>query len=185
VVAALCFHEEHFVILMMTTALLLMVAALGLTIQFGYAGVVNFAGAAFLGVGCYTAGVITKYTALPSFITLPLGGLMAALIGSILILQVLPGAAHPRALRRPRHHRLRHPVQGLSRGQRHARRAARHPGQADRVHRLELQQPDPERRFHRLFLLLLPAAGARAAGVELRAPGSGRRLVVRVRACRQ
>ena len=42
--AALWFHEEHFVILMMTTALLLMVAALGLTIQFGYAGVVNFAG---------------------------------------------------------------------------------------------------------------------------------------------
>src|SRR5215831_6851532 len=47
--AALWFHEEHFVILMMATALLLMVAALGLTIQFGYAGVVNFAGAAFLG----------------------------------------------------------------------------------------------------------------------------------------
>src|SRR5215831_16730093 len=98
VVAALWFHEEHFVILMMTTALLLMVAALGLTIQFGYAGVVNFAGAAFLGVGCYTAGVITKYTALPSFITLPLGGLMAALIGSILILPVLRTRGHYAAL---------------------------------------------------------------------------------------
>jgi ABC-type branched-subunit amino acid transport system permease subunit len=97
-VAALWFHEEHFVILMMTTALLLMIAALGLTIQFGYAGVVNFAGAAFLGVGCYTAGVITKYTALPSFLTLPLGGLMAALIGSILILPVLRTRGHYAAL---------------------------------------------------------------------------------------
>lgn len=97
-VTAVWFHEEHFVILMMTTALLLMVAALGLTIQFGYAGVVNFAGAAFLGVGCYTAGVITKYTALPSFITLPLGGLMAALIGSILILPVLRTRGHYAAL---------------------------------------------------------------------------------------
>src|SRR5262249_56126335 len=93
-VAALWFHEEHFVVLMMTTALLLMVAALGLTIQFAYAGVVNFAGAAFLGVGCYTAGVITKYTALPSMLTLPLGGFMAALIGSILILPVLRPPAH-------------------------------------------------------------------------------------------
>src|SRR6476646_534941 len=65
-VVGLWFHEEHFIILMTTTALLLMVAALGLTIQFGYAGVVNFAGAAFLGIGCYTAGVVTKYTALPS-----------------------------------------------------------------------------------------------------------------------
>src|SRR5262245_12731520 len=58
--AAFWFHEEHFVILMMTTALLLMVAALGLTIQFGYAGVVNFAGAAFLGIGCYPPGVVAK-----------------------------------------------------------------------------------------------------------------------------
>ncbi|MFL6824487.1 MAG: branched-chain amino acid ABC transporter permease [Xanthobacteraceae bacterium] len=97
-IAALWFHEEHFVILMMTTALLLMTAALGLTIQFAYAGVVNFAGAAFLGVGCYTAGVITKYTALPSFLTLPLGGLMAALIGSILILPVLRTRGHYAAL---------------------------------------------------------------------------------------
>jgi ABC-type branched-subunit amino acid transport system permease subunit len=96
--AALWFHEEHFVILMMTTAMLLMVAALGLTIQFGYAGVVNFAGAAFLGIGCYTAGVITKYTALPSVLTLPLGGLMAGLIGSILILPVLRTRGHYAAL---------------------------------------------------------------------------------------
>ena len=97
-VAALWFHEEHFVILMMTTALLLMVAALGLTIQFGYAGVVNFAGAAFLGIGCYTAGVVTKYTSLPPLLTLPLGGLMAALIGSILLLPVLRTRGHYAAL---------------------------------------------------------------------------------------
>jgi ABC-type branched-subunit amino acid transport system permease subunit len=97
-VAALWFHEEHFIILMMTTAFLLIVAALGLTIQFGYAGVVNFAGAAFLGIGCYTAGVVTKYTALPSIITLPLGGLTAALIGSILILPVLRTRGHYAAL---------------------------------------------------------------------------------------
>lgn len=97
-VAALWFHEEHFVILMMTTALLLMTAALGLTIQFGYAGVANFAGAAFLGIGCYTAAVVTKYTSLPTFLTLPLGGLMAALIGSILILPVLRTRGHYAAL---------------------------------------------------------------------------------------
>jgi ABC-type branched-subunit amino acid transport system permease subunit len=96
--AALWFHEEHFIILMMTTALLLMAGALGLTIQFGYAGIVNFAGAAFLGIGCYTAGVVTKYTALPSFLTLPLGGLTAGLIGSILILPVLRTRGHYAAL---------------------------------------------------------------------------------------
>jgi ABC-type branched-subunit amino acid transport system permease subunit len=96
--AALWFHEEHFIILMMTTALLLMVAALGLTIQFGYAGVLNFAGAAFLGVGCYTAAVVTQYSGLPTLLTLPLGGCMAALIGSILILPVLRTRGHYAAL---------------------------------------------------------------------------------------
>jgi ABC-type branched-subunit amino acid transport system permease subunit len=92
------FHDEHFVLLMVTTSLLLMVASLGLTVQFGFAGVVNFAGAAFLGVGCYTAAVVTKYTALPSILTLPLGGIMAALIGSILILPVLRTRGHYAAL---------------------------------------------------------------------------------------
>jgi len=96
--AALWLHEEHFAILMMTTAMLLMVAALGLTVQFGFAGVVNFAGAAFLGIGCYTAAVVTKYTALPSWLTLPAGGLVAALIGSILILPVLRTRGHYAAL---------------------------------------------------------------------------------------
>jgi ABC-type branched-subunit amino acid transport system permease subunit len=98
VVILVWFHDEHFVLLMVTTSLLLMVAALGLTVQFGFAGVVNFAGAAFLGIGCYTAAVVTKYTALPSILTLPLGGLMAALIGSILILPVLRTRGHYAAL---------------------------------------------------------------------------------------
>jgi ABC-type branched-subunit amino acid transport system permease subunit len=97
-VAATILHREHFAILMMTTTMLLMVAALGLTVQFGFAGVVNFAGAAFLGIGCYTAAVVTKYTPLPTILTLPLGGLAAALIGSILILPVLRTRGHYAAL---------------------------------------------------------------------------------------
>lgn len=96
--AALVLHQQHFAILMMTTALLLMVAALGLTVQFGFAGVVNFAGAAFLGIGCYTAAVITHYTPLPSVLTVPIGGLAAALVGSILILPVLRTRGHYAAL---------------------------------------------------------------------------------------
>ena len=96
--AAIFLHQAHFAILMMTTAMLMMVAALGLTVQFGFAGVVNFAGVAFLGIGCYTAAVVTKYTDLPSWLTLPLGGLVAALIGSILILPVLRTRGHYAAL---------------------------------------------------------------------------------------
>ncbi len=96
--AAIFLRQAHFAILMMTTAMLLMVAALGLTVQFGFAGVVNFAGAAFLGIGCYAAAAVTKYTAWHSILTVPLGGLMAGLIGSILILPVLRTRGHYAAL---------------------------------------------------------------------------------------
>jgi ABC-type branched-subunit amino acid transport system permease subunit len=98
VVIALWFHEEHFVLLMLTTSLILMVASLGLTVQFGYAGVVNFAGAAFLGIGCYTAAVLTNYTAVPPLLIIPIGGLAAGVIGSILILPVLRTRGHYAAL---------------------------------------------------------------------------------------
>src|ERR1043166_5417044 len=97
-VTALWFHEEHFVLLMMTTSLLLMVAALGLTVQFGYAGIVNFAGSAFVGIGCYTGAVAAKGTSLTTLLTLPLGGMTAALVGSILILPVLRTRGHYAAL---------------------------------------------------------------------------------------
>lgn len=97
VITALWLHDEHFALLMITTALILMTAALGLTVQFGYAGIVNFAGAAFLGIGCYTAAVLTQY-GVPPLLILPLGGVAAALIGSILILPVLRTRGHYAAL---------------------------------------------------------------------------------------
>ena len=40
------------------TVLLYTVATLGLNIQFGYAGVLNFAGASFFGIGAYTSAVL-------------------------------------------------------------------------------------------------------------------------------
>jgi ABC-type branched-subunit amino acid transport system permease subunit len=91
-------YDEHFALLMIATVLLYSTACLGLNIQFGYAGVVNFAGAAFFGVGCYTAAVLTKHTALPHLIVLAVGGVMAALIGSLLLLPVLRTKGHYAAL---------------------------------------------------------------------------------------
>jgi ABC-type branched-subunit amino acid transport system permease subunit len=92
------FHGNHFSLLMMTTALVYMIACLGLNIQLGYAGLLNFAGASFLGVGCYTSAVLTIHTAIPPILILPTGGLVAALVGSILILPVLRTRGHYAAL---------------------------------------------------------------------------------------
>lgn len=87
------FHEDHFPLLMIATVLLYVVACCGLNMQFGYTGVVNFAGAAFFGVGCYTAAVLGG-TGTPLLLVIALGGVMAAIIGSILIIPVLRTRGH-------------------------------------------------------------------------------------------
>lgn len=88
------FHDDHFVLLLVVTVLLYSVATLGLNIQFGYAGVLNFAGSSFFGVGAYTSAVLNAYTAVPHLIVLLIGGLLAALIGSLLLLPVLRTRGH-------------------------------------------------------------------------------------------
>jgi ABC-type branched-subunit amino acid transport system permease subunit len=88
------FHEDHFVLLLLTTVLLYTVATLGLNIQFGYAGVLNFAGASFFGIGAYTSAVLNAHTSLPHLVVLAVGGLLAALIGSLLLLPVLRTRGH-------------------------------------------------------------------------------------------
>ena len=96
-VIAVWFHEDHFVLLLIITVLLTIVATLGLNIQFGYAGVLNFAGASFFGIGAYTSAVLNT-TAMPHLLVLLLGGLLAALIGSVLLLPVLRTRGHYAAL---------------------------------------------------------------------------------------
>jgi ABC-type branched-subunit amino acid transport system permease subunit len=94
VAVAAVFHENHFVLLLLLTVMLYSVATLGLNIQFGYAGVLNFAGASFFGIGAYTSAVFNAYTGVPHLLVLPIGGLLAALVGSLLLLPVLRTRGH-------------------------------------------------------------------------------------------
>jgi ABC-type branched-subunit amino acid transport system permease subunit len=97
-VVAAVFHDDHFVLLLFVTVLLYTVATLGLNIQFGYAGVLNFAGASFFGIGAYTSAVLNAHTSLPHLLVMLVGGLLAALIGSFLLLPVLRTRGHYAAL---------------------------------------------------------------------------------------
>src|SRR5438876_585607 len=97
-VVAAFFHDNHFVLLLFVTVLLYTVATLGLNIQFGYAGVLNFAGASFFGIGAYTSAVLSTSTAIPHLLVLLIGGMLAALIGSLLLLPVLRTRGHYAAL---------------------------------------------------------------------------------------
>jgi ABC-type branched-subunit amino acid transport system permease subunit len=94
IAVAAVFHEDHFVLLLVTTVLLYSVATLGLNIQFGYAGVLNFAGASFFGIGAYTSAVLNAHTAIPHLIVLLIGGLLAAIVGSLLLVPVLRTRGH-------------------------------------------------------------------------------------------
>ncbi len=88
------FYEDHFVLLLVATVIIYVIAGLGLNLQFGYSGVLNFSGAAFFGIGCYTAAVLTKNTGMPHLLILVAGGVMAAAIGSALLLPVLRTRSH-------------------------------------------------------------------------------------------
>jgi ABC-type branched-subunit amino acid transport system permease subunit len=69
-----------------------------LNIQFGYVGIVNFAGASFFGIGAYTTAVLSSHTALPHLLILLGGGLTASFIGCLLLLPVLRTRGHYGAL---------------------------------------------------------------------------------------
>jgi ABC-type branched-subunit amino acid transport system permease subunit len=95
---AAAFHDDHFALLLLAKVLLAAAACLGLHIQMGLAGVPNFAGAAFFGVGGYTAAVLMRHPGIPHLLVLAAGGAAAALIGSLLLLPLLRTRGHYAAL---------------------------------------------------------------------------------------
>jgi ABC-type branched-subunit amino acid transport system permease subunit len=97
-ITMMVFHNSHFALLMLATVLIYSVVCLGLNIQFGYVGIVNFAGAAFFGIGSYTAAILATYTTVPHILILVLAACVSALIGSILIYPVLRTRGHYAAL---------------------------------------------------------------------------------------
>src|SRR5690554_2216947 len=90
-------YDSHFQLMMLASVLIYGLVCIGLTIQFGYAGVINFAGAAFFGIGGYTAAVLGA-AGVPSLVILLTGGLLAALIGGFVILPILRTRGHYSAL---------------------------------------------------------------------------------------
>src|SRR5713226_2419535 len=64
-------------------SLIAIVGALGLNILVGYTGQISVGHAAFMSVGAYTAANLAVHFHLPFWVTLPAGGLMAALVGAI------------------------------------------------------------------------------------------------------
>ena len=92
------FYDQHFALLMICAVLLYTTAGLGLTLQFGFSGVANFAGAAFFGIGAYATAVLATHTGIPHLLIVVISGAIAAVIGSVLIAPVLRTRGHYAAL---------------------------------------------------------------------------------------
>jgi branched-chain amino acid transport system permease protein len=81
VVIPLTVHEYYLSIL--NLIFIAIVGALGLNILVGYTGQISIGHGAFMSVGAYTAANLAVRLDLPFWLTLPAGGLMAALIGVV------------------------------------------------------------------------------------------------------
>src|SRR5476649_3001172 len=81
VIVPLVLQEYHLSIL--NLMFIAIVGALGLNILVGYTGQISLGHGAFMSVGAYTAANLAVRLDLPFWLTLPAGGLMAALIGVI------------------------------------------------------------------------------------------------------
>src|ERR1700741_947846 len=80
-IVPLVVHEYYLSIL--NLIFIAIVGALGLNILVGYPGQISIGHGAFMSVGAYTAANLAVRLGLPFWLTLPAGGLMAALIGVI------------------------------------------------------------------------------------------------------
>jgi branched-chain amino acid transport system permease protein len=81
VIVPLVFGEYYLSIINMV--LISIVGAIGLNILVGYTGQISIGHAAFMSVGAYTAANLAVRAGLPFWITLPAGGLMAAMVGAV------------------------------------------------------------------------------------------------------
>ena len=92
------FREDHYSLFLIGTVCCYVVAVLGLNIQIGYTGVINFSAASFFGVGGYTAALLLGADLVPPLAAMLLGGIVAGLVGCALLLPVLRTSGHYSAL---------------------------------------------------------------------------------------
>jgi len=92
--APLGFTENTYIQTVLILTLLLVVSSSGWNIISGFAGYVSLGQSAFIGVGAYTVGILSKHTDVSPFVLAPLGGLAAAALAAILGLVAMRARGH-------------------------------------------------------------------------------------------
>src|SRR6266487_1586331 len=92
--APLGFTENTYIQTVLILTLLLVVAGSGWNVISGFAGYVSLGQSAFIGVGAYTVGILSKHLEVSPFLLAPLGGVAAAVLAAILGLVAMRARGH-------------------------------------------------------------------------------------------
>jgi ABC-type branched-subunit amino acid transport system ATPase component/ABC-type branched-subunit amino acid transport system permease subunit len=92
--APLAFIDNLYIQTVAILIFLLVVSSSGWNIISGFAGYVSLGQSAFIGVGAYTVGILSKHWEVSPFLLAPLGGVAAALLAAILGLVAMRARGH-------------------------------------------------------------------------------------------
>lgn len=81
---SLPFWVDPYIIYMVNISGIAIIAAIGLNILTGLTGQISLGHAAFVALGAYTAAIISSRVDMPFWLTIPAGGIVAALFGVLL-----------------------------------------------------------------------------------------------------
>lgn len=74
----------EYLVLITCISLIYVIAVSGFDVLFGYSGQVSMGQAAFFAIGAYTTVMLSNYLSLPLLVTIPLGAVLACVLGGIL-----------------------------------------------------------------------------------------------------
>src|SRR5512143_3241162 len=89
---------NRYVVHIVNMAGLYVLISLGLNLAMGYCGQINLALGAFWGVGAYTAALLSTRLGLPIWINMPVGMILAGIVGALIALPMLKVRSHYLAL---------------------------------------------------------------------------------------
>jgi branched-chain amino acid transport system permease protein len=89
---------NRYVVHIVNMAGLYILLSLGLNLAMGYCGQINLALGAFWGVGAYTAALLNMHLGAPIWVNLPIGMVLAGIVGALIALPMLKVRSHYLAL---------------------------------------------------------------------------------------
>ncbi len=89
---------NRYVVHIVNMAGLYILISLGLNLAMGYCGQINLALGAFWGVGAYTAALLSTRLGMPIWINMPIGMILAGIVGALIALPMLKVRSHYLAL---------------------------------------------------------------------------------------